>query len=296
MEGEGGRFRRNHLVPVPRVASLAELNARIDAADRADDARRIANRVRTVGQDFEAERPLLRPLPAEAFETGLSLNPLVDRYSRVTVRQAHYSVPARYIGGRIRVLLRASEVIAFDGRKQIACHERLTRKGAERLDLDHYLEILIRKPGALPGATALVQARESGMFTVAHDAFWAAARAAHGDAAGTRALVEALLLHRHMRHADVVAGLEAAVSVGGTTAEVVAIEARMAEDKRKAEGNLIPAPPQPPSRSDRVASLTERRLINAREEPPADTRSIPTAEHYDELLTRPRSGTEDRTS
>jgi hypothetical protein len=126
----------------------------------------------------------------------------------------------------MRVLLRASEVIAFDGRKEVARHERLTRKGAERLDLDHYLEILIRKPGALPGATALVQARESGMFTAAHDAFWAAARVAQGDAAGTRALVEALLLHRHMSHADVVAGLEAAVSVGATTAEVVAIEAR----------------------------------------------------------------------
>jgi hypothetical protein len=277
------------------VASLAEFNTRIEAADRADDARRIANRSTTVGQDFELERPLLRPLPAEAFEAGLSLSPLVDRYSRVTVRQAHYSVAARFIGRRFRVLLRASEVIAFDGRKQVARHERLTRKGAERLELDHYLEILIRKPGALPGATALVQARESGMFTAAHDAFWAAARAAHDAAAGTRALVEALLLHRHLNHADVVAGLDPAVGVGATTAEVVAIEARRAEDRRKAEGNLIAAPPQPPSRSERVASLTERRLINAREDLPAGGRSIPSVEHYDDLLVRPRSGTENAT-
>ena len=33
------------------------------------------------------------------------------------------------------------------------------------LDLDHYLEILLRKPGALPGATALAQARAAGAFT-----------------------------------------------------------------------------------------------------------------------------------
>lgn len=32
-------------------------------------------------------------------------------------------------------------------------------KDGSRLDLDHYLEGLIRKPGALPGATALQQAR-----------------------------------------------------------------------------------------------------------------------------------------
>lgn len=54
VEGEGGRFRRTHLVPVPEVNSMAELNARLAAADAADDRRRITNRVHTVGQDFAA--------------------------------------------------------------------------------------------------------------------------------------------------------------------------------------------------------------------------------------------------
>ena len=44
VEGEGGRFRRNHLVPVPQVATLAELNERLIGYDLADDARRIGNR------------------------------------------------------------------------------------------------------------------------------------------------------------------------------------------------------------------------------------------------------------
>jgi hypothetical protein len=35
-EGEVGRFRRNHLVPVPDVTTLAELNARIDEWDQQD--------------------------------------------------------------------------------------------------------------------------------------------------------------------------------------------------------------------------------------------------------------------
>jgi hypothetical protein len=292
VEGEGGRFRRTHLVPVPEIETLAELNALVEAADEADDHRRIASRTTTVGQDFEAERPFLRPLPEEPFEPGLTLHPLVDRHARITVRQARYSVPSRFISRRIRVCLRASELIVFDGRREVVRHERLTRKGDERLVLDHYLEILVRKPGALPGATALAQARASGMFTAAHDAFWAAARAAHGDAAGTRALVEALLLHRHLPHADVVAGLKAAVRVGATTADVVAIEARKAHDKRKAQGDLAPAAPRPPSRAERIVSLTERRLISGRDELPADTRSLPTVDHYDELLSRPSSGTE----
>ncbi len=41
----------------------------------------------------------------------------------------------------------------------IARHERSQRKGAELLVLDHYLEVLLRKPGALPGANALAPAR-----------------------------------------------------------------------------------------------------------------------------------------
>jgi hypothetical protein len=45
-------------------------------------------------------------------------------------------------------------------------HQRAVGKGVNVLDLDHYLEILLRKPGALPGATALAQARASGAFTL----------------------------------------------------------------------------------------------------------------------------------
>ena len=108
VEGEGGRFRRTHSFPVPQVddAGGAERPVSRPRTD-ADDARRIANRVMTVGHDFAREAPLLRPLPAEDFPAGLTLTPRVDRYSRVTVRQCHYSVPARLIGRRVRVLLTA---------------------------------------------------------------------------------------------------------------------------------------------------------------------------------------------
>ena len=150
----------------------------------------------------------------------------MDRYARISVGKCRYSVPARLIGSRVRVMLSANELRVFDGSRLAAVHPRLIAAGDEHLELDHYLEILVRKPGALPGAAALAQARAAGVFTSAHEAFWAAARARHGDAAGTRALIEVLLLHRRMPAAQVIAGITAALAAGSCSPDVVAVEAR----------------------------------------------------------------------
>jgi hypothetical protein len=284
VEGQIGWFRRNHLVPVPEVASIGELNAMIDSWDEQDEARRIGSRARTVREFLAIERPLLTPLPAEPFESGLWLSPRVDRFAQVMVRNNRYSVPVRLIGRRVRVLLHASRLVIYDGRAEAARHERLPGRGGARLDLDHYLEALVRKPGALPGATALEQARAAGKFTPVHDAWWAAARKAHGDAAGTRALVEVLLLHRHMDGEHVVAGLAAALRAGALTADAVALEARKAADETAGQ----PAPDTAPAVTAPVASLTARRL----EKLPPDTRPLPSVAAYDQLLCRNRAAQE----
>lgn len=279
VEGQVGWFRRNHLVPVPLVNSLEQLNAMVEAWDATDDARRIGTRPHTVGEHFAIERPLLQPLPTETFETGIWLTPHVDRFSQITVRTNRYSVPVHLVGRQVRVQLHASHLDVYDGRTQVARHERLMAKAGCRLDLDHYLEALIRKPGALPGATALEQARAAGKFTPVHDAWWAAACKAHGDAAGTRALIEVLLLHRHMPHEQVVAGLATAARAGALTADAVALEARkFAETDTRPTADAQPLQPLPPN----VVSLTERRLAQL----PADTRPLPTVTAYDQLLRR----------
>jgi transposase len=276
VEGEGGRFRRNHCVPMPAVDSIEELNALLVAGDDADDARRIGNRTSSVGTDWAFEKTLLRPLPTEPFDTALTLTPRVDRYAQVMVRGNQYSVPARFIGHRLRVKLSASTVTVFDRTMVVARHQRAIGKGVKILNLDHYLEILLRKPGALPGATALAQARAAGVFTTTHDAFWAAARKVLGDSPGTRALIEVLLLHRHLEHADVLDGISAALTVGSVSADVVAVEARKSAQRR----GIQPPPVQVIQRSRQLVSLTERRLA----ELPGDDRPLPPVEVYDDLL------------
>ena len=226
VEGEIGRFRRRHLTPVPHLGSLAALNMALAAADARDDARRIGARAETVGAAAARELPLLRPLPEAVFDVALRLSCRVDAKARVCVRQSYYSVPARYAGRRLEVRLGATQVIIADAGAIVAIHTRSLHKGTEDLVLDHYLEVLTRKPGALAGATALIAARGSGVFTAAHQRFWDAARRQLGDGPGTRALVGVLLLHRTLPAAAVIAGVEAALTVGSFDADLVAVEAR----------------------------------------------------------------------
>lgn len=290
VEGEVGRFRRNRLSPMPEVDSLDELNDRIRGWEADDDQRRIADRIHTIGQDFAAEQPLLNPLPDEAFDPGLVLTPRVDRSALITVRMAKYSVPVRFIGRKVRVSLRASQVVVFDGRTVVATHPRVAVRGGCSVLLDHYLEVLKIKPGALPGSTALARAREAGSFTTAHDAFWAASRRVNGDAAGTRELIDVLLLHRSMTTADVIAGITAALHVGAVSADVVAVEAR----RHSAQQQGGPESDRHHGAHDelhgqRVVSLTQRRLTDPAAVIaglPADTRPLPSVTAYDELLGR----------
>ena len=226
VEGEVGRFRRRHLTPLPSVASLAELNELLAAADADDDTRRIAARAETVGQAAARELPLLAPLPAERLDISAQLSCRVDPKARVCVRQSYYSVPARLAGRKVIVRLGARELRVLDGARLVATHVRSLHKGTEDLVLDHYLEVLARKPGALPGATALAQARAAGAFTGLHQRYWDLARRRLGDGAGTRALIAVLLLHRSMPAAAVAAGMAAALDGDRIDADLVAVEAR----------------------------------------------------------------------
>ena len=295
VEGAVGWFRRNHLTPMPEVADLAELNARIQQWEAVDDRRVISGRAEPVGAAFARERPLLAPLPGEGFDPGTVLHPRVDRSSMVTVRMVKYSVPAHLIGRRVRVSLRASQVVVFDGRAVVAVHPRVAARTGHRLVLDHYLEVLRTKPGALPGSTALAQARTAGTFTPAHEAFWAEARKVNGDADGTRELIEVLLLHRSMNPRDVVAGIRAALTVGAVCADVVAVEARRHAAMSGGEGGAT-AGRHPVAhlehREQRVVSLTQRRLTDPAAVIaglPPDTRPLPSVTAYDELLPRRRT-------
>ncbi|MEO7061992.1 MAG: hypothetical protein ABI083_19935 [Lapillicoccus sp.] len=280
VEGEIGRFRRRHLTPVPHLPTMAALNAALAAADLRDETRRIGPRTETVGAAGAREALLLNPLPNNDFDASLALSCRVHAKARVCVRQSYYSVPARYVGMRVQVRLGADTVTVINHATSstgsgssgvVATHLRSLHKGSEDLTLDHYLEVLTRKPGALAGATALVNARAAGTFTSAHQRFWDGALKALGDSAGTRAMVGVLLLNRTLAAAALTEAMTTAAATGQYDPDIVAVTARHAI-ARAATSSPGPGPvPLPPHAPGAAGTL----------------RSAPSLAGYDDLLTHP---------
>ncbi len=275
VEGDIGRFRRTHLSPVPVAGSLAELNEVLAAADAKDAHRRIAARSETVGEAAARDAALLNSLPDRSFDESAALSCRVDSKARVCVRQSYYSVPARLAGKRVDVALGADRVVVRHDDRVVARHVRSLHKGTETLELDHYLEVLTRRPGAFPGATALVRARAEGTFTAGHQRFFDHARRHAGDRDGTRAMIGVLLLHRTLPAEAVAAGMEAALTVGSADPDLVAVEARRyLDDRRRSVAHTPPgaAPAGTPPVGTPVGVA------------PPDQRPTPTLTGYDELL------------
>src|SRR3989441_3517910 len=193
VEGEVGYFRRNHLVPVPRVESLEELNKLLLAGCRADEQRRIAGKPHTVGEAMGIEREHLLPLPAEGFELAEISFPVVDSKGCVKARTNCYSTPLKP-GTQTRVKLLPAYVEVWQERECVARHERSSSRYEQVLALEHYVDVLGAKPGALAGSSPLKQWRERGRWPESFDRLWQSLRERHGPQAGTPAMIEVLRL------------------------------------------------------------------------------------------------------
>jgi transposase len=193
VEGEVGYFRRNHWVPVPKARDLAELNQQLLLACQQDQQRVLAGRVQMVGVRMRAEQEHLLPLAQEGFELNESSFPVVDGSGCVRVRRSFYSVPLK-AGTKVQAKIGSTYVEVWQEGRCVARHERCYRPGQQVLDLEHYLEVLERKPGALAGSTPLQQWRHSGRWPESYDRFWNELMSRHGRQAGTREMVRVLKL------------------------------------------------------------------------------------------------------
>lgn len=239
VEGEVGRFRRNHLVPVPQFASLDELNNWLLEECRRDEQRLIEGHPLIVEAGLVFERAALLPLPLFSFDLAEEVFPLVDTKGCVRVKTNLYSTPlAPHTRCRVRLLPTRVEV--FSVGEKVADHERCYLKRQEVYNLEHYLDVLARKPGAFIGSKPLQQWRSEGRWTAEFDRLWQQLQRRHGESMGTRLMIELLREGKRVGYERLRQAIVRALELGGGDAGAVSYLLNQAELERFAERTNLP--------------------------------------------------------
>jgi transposase len=221
VEGELGWFRRNCLTPVPEAANLEALNEQLLEMCFATRKRTIQGRSVSIFEASLQECAFLLPLAEEAFALEEVIDALiVDGQGRVKVKGNWYSAPVPP-GRRVRAVVWPSRVdISHDGRG-VARHERCYGRGHQILNLEHYLDVLEKKPGAMSGSTPLQQWRQAGRWPACLDRIWEQLEQRLGKSKGTREMITLVRAGSLSGWDRLIAAVEEALRLGVTDAAAV---------------------------------------------------------------------------
>lgn len=214
VESGVGRFRRTHLVPVPEVKDFTELNRLLRERCAEDESRTLKGRHETIAEAWLKEQPALQPIPETELDLREVFQAQVDTLARVQVDTHHYSVPVAVARRRVEVRLGALELEIWHSGKVVARHPRLAGRLRERLLLDHYLELLDRKPGAFASSRPLADSRRRGEWNTDFDEMLSGLVERYGEAKGTRHMIQILMLLREHSREVVVTAVGLAVAYG----------------------------------------------------------------------------------
>ncbi|MGH9563712.1 MAG: IS21 family transposase [Terracidiphilus sp.] len=233
VEGEVGRFRRNWLVPVPEAASLSALNEWLLTGCLANRNRTVSGHNETVNEARQREQPHLLPLAEEGFPIEELFYPLiVDGKGRVKVKTNWYSAPL-WPGLRVTARVWPSVIhIERDG-ECVAIHARSYGRGDQILNLEHYLDVLEKKPGAMAGSTPLEQWRQSGRWPACMDLIWKKLNDRQGVSSGTREMIALIRTGQSDGWDRLIGAVNEALRLGVTDAAAVMHILRMPDPEQR---------------------------------------------------------------
>ena len=128
------------MVPVPRVANLAELNEHlIKVCLNYRNTHKLDSRSCTVKEAYEGELYYLKQIPVYRYDTSRIATPTVGDYSTLRFDKNDYSVPVRYLRKQMTVKGYANEVCIFHEGELVATFYLLYGSGKIEYRMEHYL-------------------------------------------------------------------------------------------------------------------------------------------------------------
>ena len=106
------------------------------------------------GSEMEEEKLHLLPYKPP-LELALISEHTVNSYSMVCVDTCFYSVPEYMAGHKVYVKKYHEEIRIFSANQLLCKHKRIFGNGNMQVDIRHYLDTLLRKPGAVRNSVAL---------------------------------------------------------------------------------------------------------------------------------------------
>lgn len=220
VEGLVGFARRNYMVPVPRAASLEQLNRKLLEQCLAYGDHRIAGRSETVSELFEQEKRHLIGLPPVPYENIDTSAGKIDKYATVIIEKNRYSVPTNYAGLRSRALLYIDRVEIFHNSKKIAAHRRVFGNNKWQLDPQHYLALIYRRPQAFESARVIRQWRPQ--WPDCLEALLSRFSDRLGHTKGIKEFIAVLMLFKDHESAKVIEAVKSALAANISSSAAVA--------------------------------------------------------------------------
>jgi len=160
VENSVKRTERTYLTPIPQVMSLVELNVFL-MANCVKDLQRVCKQTgKTYGELLDQETLQFRGLPVDPFLACVVEPARIDKQSTVVHNRCRYSVPVRYARQHSRLRIHAERVEILIGDEIVVSHER-GDPGQWKLEFEHYIPLLDRKPGWLESAMPFQKVREN---------------------------------------------------------------------------------------------------------------------------------------
>ena len=150
-----GFARRNFLVPVPQVDSLAQLNAELERRCEADLDRTLRGKSGSKRELLAVDRQAMLALPRQPFEARRVTQAAANSLSLVRFDTNSYSVPVKYAHRQITVVATVDEVRLIFEDQLLARHTRHWGREQYVFDPVHYLALLEQKPGGFDHARPL---------------------------------------------------------------------------------------------------------------------------------------------
>lgn len=244
VEGMVGFVRRNYMVPPPSAETLQELNEKMLKECFHYGHHRLKGREKNVNEFFEEEKSHLLILPEIPYSNLLTLGGKTDKYATVTVEKNRYSVPCKYAGFKVEVLLYLEKIEIYYGLKKIATHPRSTENNEWVLDPLHYLELIQQRPQAFGSARPIRQWKEKWSESMMQLLEKFSRR--YGERKGIKEFIEVLLLFKENKAEEVETAIALAVeSEMGTSEGVKQLLEYLNEQESKPEvlSNWLVLPP-----------------------------------------------------